>query len=325
MNDPFRRPPRFGTTDWAGQKIRAMIDEDDRRKARRSGGSTSQTAQAKTLGAAQATSGEVASDVPVYSQSQTHPFPPPSLALRQTPESRRGLIDSIIAEEGGYSNDPFGGETMFGITQEGIDDYRNRVDRSFNLTPGQISRDQAVQIYDALIKAYRLDQLADPDLRAQVIDMMVNPGIGATGQMLLDVLEQRGHDVRVDPTDNVIGSRTLGVIRDLVNQRDESELAHQQRARAPTQGVLCRSDPGRSAEARIPRWLDGSRQFVSLPSNRSTALNPKCGTGYLYKLHVYYVIQPVIDALHDIGRLAESDRDHHGRPCCRRAGRSRRR
>ncbi|MGH6930378.1 MAG: hypothetical protein ACREEV_18820, partial [Dongiaceae bacterium] len=73
MNDPFRRPPRFGTTDWAARKIRAMIDEDDRRKARRSGGSASQTAQVKTVDAAQATSGEVAADVPVYSQSQTHP------------------------------------------------------------------------------------------------------------------------------------------------------------------------------------------------------------------------------------------------------------
>jgi len=81
-----------------------------------------------------------------------------------------------------------------------------------------------VQIYDDLIRSYRLDRIADPDLRAQVIDIMVNPGIGAAGEMLLDALEERGYDVRVDPSDNVIGSRTLGIIRDLVNRRDEAEL-----------------------------------------------------------------------------------------------------
>jgi hypothetical protein len=220
MNDPFRKPPRFGTTDWAAQKIRAIIDEEDRRKARRSGRSAAQIAQVRPVGVEEAASG-----VPVYPQSQTHPYPPPHLALRQTPEGRRKLIDSIIAEEGPSSYDRFGGTTRYGITKGAIDDYRNRLDSSFHLAPSRISRDQAVQVYDGLIKSYRLDQIADPDLRAQVIDMMVNPGIGAVSQMLLDVLEQRGHDVRVDPSDNVIGSRTLGVIRDLVNQRDEGELA----------------------------------------------------------------------------------------------------
>ncbi len=272
MNDAFRRPPRFGTTDWAAQKIRAMIDEDDRRKARRSGDSTWRTAQAKTSGAAQATSGVVASDVPVHSQSQTHPFPPPYLALRQTPESRRGLIDSIIAEEGGYSDHPAdrGGPTMFGITQDAIDDYRNRIDGSFNLSPGQISRDQAVQIYDGLIQAYRLDQVADPDLRAQVIDTMVNSGIGSAGTMLLDVLEQRGFDVRTGLTDNVIGSRALGAIRDLVNRRDDRELARINnelvRRRKAHYADLIRDDP--SQQDFRDGWFDRADAFRFLPTGR---------------------------------------------------------
>ncbi len=226
MYDPFKRRPEFGSTDWAAQKIRALLDDEDRRKARQAASRAGQSSSAPSDGSAYPSTDELAPHQPAYAHRQSRPAPPPYLALRQTPESRRALIDSIIAEEGVYSKDPDdpGGETKYGVTQAAIDDYRDKIDRNFNLAPGEISRDQAVQIYDDLIRSYRLDRIADPDLRAQVIDIMVNPGIGAAGEMLLDALEERGYDVRVDPSDNVIGSRTLGIIRDLVNRRDEAEL-----------------------------------------------------------------------------------------------------
>lgn len=189
---------------------------------------TSSATDALPLTSADATyagTDETAPDQPAYIPRQSRPGPPPYLGLRQTPESRRALIDTIIADEGRSSHDPFGGDTQYGITRDAIDEYRRLVDGNFKLSPRQISRDLAVQIYDDLIKAHRLDRIADPDLRAQVIDMTVNPGIGATGKMLLDILEERGHDVRVDPADNVIGSRALAAIRDLVNQRNDAELA----------------------------------------------------------------------------------------------------
>jgi lysozyme family protein len=272
MNDPFRRPPRFGTTDWAAQKIRAMLNEEDRRRTRRSSGSNSRTEQARAVHPATAASSEVRSDMSVYPQSQTHPYPPPYLTLRQTPESRQGLIDSIIAEEGGYTDDPTdrGGPTNFGITQRTIDDYKNRIDSSFNQTPAGLSRDEAVQIYDGLIKEYRLDRIADPNLRAQVIDIMVNSGIDSAGKMLLDVLEHRGYDVRTGPSDNVIGSRTHAILRDLVNQRADKELTEVNndlvnRRRAFLFNLL-RNDP--SQEGRRDGWLNRADAFRVLPTGR---------------------------------------------------------
>lgn len=228
MYSPFNRLPQFGSTDWAARRIRNLLDDEDRRKARLTAQAASRAAQSSPMtsaGAGYPGADEGAPDQPANIPRQSRPGPPPYLALRQTPESRRALIDSIIAEEGNQSYDPFGGDTQYGITQPAIDEYKRIVDDSFNLAPRQISRDQAVGIYDGLIKAYRLDRIADPDLRAQIIDMVVNPGIGATGQILLDILVRRGHDVRIDPTDNVIGSRALGAIRDLVNRKDDAELA----------------------------------------------------------------------------------------------------
>jgi lysozyme family protein len=272
MYHPFRRPPRFGTTEWAAQRIRAIIDEEERRKAGRSGHSNLQTAQAQPFDETHADSAVAASDTSAYPQSQAHPYPPPYLAFQQTPEARRKLIDWVIAEEGGYSNDPadLGGETKYGITQDAIDDYRTRIDGSFNLSPAQITKDQAIQIYDELIKTYRLDRIADPDLRAQVIDMMVNHGIGNTGTMLLDVLEKRGYDVRSGPNDNVIGSRTLGVIRDLVNQRNDRELMRISnelvRRRKEFYADLIRKRPD---QRRFQQgWLERADSFRFLPTGR---------------------------------------------------------
>lgn len=275
MYDPFNRSPRFGSTDWAARKIRAMLDDEDRRKQAPSAQVASQAGQPSPLArdvSSQADTRDLASDQPTHAHRQSRPAPPPYLAFRQTPESRRTLIDSIISDEGGYQNDPAdrGGPTKFGITDETIADYRNRIDPGFNRTPAALSRDEAVQIYDGLIKEYRLDRIADPDLRAQAIDIMVNSGIDSAGRMLLDVLEQRGYGVRTGPGDNVIGSRTLGVLRDLVNQRDSRELTQinndlVQRRRAHLL-ELVRKDP--TQERFRDGWLDRADSFRFLPTGR---------------------------------------------------------
>jgi lysozyme family protein len=275
MYDAFRRRPQFGTTDWAAQKIRALLDDEDRQRARltvRAASRAARSSPATSDGSAYPSTDDVAPDQPAYAHRQSRPAPPPYLAFRQTPESRRALIDSIISDEGGYSNNPDdrGGPTKFGITQNAIDEYRNRVDGSFNQTPAGLSRDEAVQIYDGLIKEYRLDRIADPDLRAQVIDIMVNSGIDSAGKMLLDVLEQRGYDVRTDPSDNVIGSRTLGILRDLVNQRAGRELTRinndlVSRRRAFLLNLL-RGDA--TQEGHRKGWLDRADSFRFLPTGR---------------------------------------------------------
>lgn len=269
MYDPFTGSPQFGSTDWAARKIRDLLDDEDRRKSRLTAQAVP-SSPATSADAAYPGADEGAPDQPAYIPRQSRPGPPPYLALRQTPESRRTLIDSIITEEGNQSYDPYGRETQYGITQPAIDEYKRIVDDSFNLAPRQISRDQAVRIYDGLITAYRLDRIADPDLRAQVIDMMVNPGIGATGKMLLDILEERGHGVRIGPTDNVIGSRALGAIRDLVNDKDGAELARINnelvRRRKAYYAERIREDSRKNEYG--GGWMDRADSFRFLPTGR---------------------------------------------------------
>jgi len=146
MYDPFKGRPQFGSTDWAAQRIRTLLDDEDRRKARftaRAASRAGQSSPATPDGSAYPSTDELAPDQPADAHRQSRPAPPPYLAFRQTPESRRALIDSIIAEEGVYSKDPDdpGGETKYGVTQAAIDDYRDKIDRNFNLAPGEISRD----------------------------------------------------------------------------------------------------------------------------------------------------------------------------------------
>lgn len=275
MYDPFNRSPQFGSTDWAARKIRALLDDEDRRKHTLATQVASRTPQSSPLASdvmAQADTDEPASDQPTYAHRQSRPAPPPYLAFRQTPESRRALIDSIISDEGGYQNDPTdrGGPTKFGITRKTIDDYRNRIDPGFNRAPAGLSRDEAAQIYDGLIQEYRLDRIADPDLRAQAIDIMVNSGIDSAGKLLLDVLEQRGYNVRTSPGDNVIGSRTLGTLRDLVNQRDTRELTQinndlVKRRRAFLLNLL-QKDPAQ--EGHRDNWLNRADSFRFLPTGQ---------------------------------------------------------
>lgn len=276
MYDPFNRSPQFGSMDWAARRIRALLDDEDRKRMRLLAQASSTAADSSPVTVADAAHpgmDQAAADEPAYIPRQSRPGPPRYLALRQTPDSRRALIDSIISDEGSkYTNNPTdrGGPTKYGITQDAIDDHRNRIDPSFNRTPAELSRDEAVQIYDGLIQQYRLDRIADPDLRAQVTDIMVNSGIGSAGEMLLDVLEQRGYDVRTGPGDNVIGSRTHGILRDLVNQRDRRELTQinndlVQRRREFLLNLL-RKDP--SQEGRRDGWLDRADSFRFLPTGR---------------------------------------------------------
>lgn len=253
---------------------RRALQEEARRRARM------QVAQSSSSASAATTSTEEAqnetSAAPADAPSQTHPDPRNRYAswlLRQTPEGRHAFLDWMIDNfEGGYVNDPRdpGGPTKYGITQRAIDDYKNLVDGSFNLAPHQITRDQAVQIYDELIKKRRLDRIADPDIRAQVIDMMVNPGIEGAGQILLDVLEQRGYDVRLDPTDNVIGSRTLGIIRDLVDSGNGAELARINNAlvRRRQQYYEDRIRDNPAKQVFRDNWMNRAANFRFLPTGR---------------------------------------------------------
>jgi len=197
---------------------------------------------------------------------------PPEDPLAMTPESRRGLIRwSIDKLEGGYVNHPNdrGGPTKFGVTQRALDDYKRITGKTLG-PPRSLARPDAEDVYDALISNYRLDQIADPTVREQVIDIAVTSGIGTAGQLLLDVLQDRGYGVRTDPKDHVIGSRTLGVIRNLVDSDKSAELNRINNAllkrREQQLKKLIQTDP---TQAKFEKnWFKRAPSFRVLPTGR---------------------------------------------------------
>jgi lysozyme family protein len=177
-----------------------MLDREERRK--RATGALTQTAQS-----------------PEEAHEQER--------LEFTPEQRRAMIDHTINKwEGGYVNDPDdpGGETNFGITQPFIDEYRRLVDRNFALSPDQLTRDDARSLYDGMMSAKKIDKILDPELRAHVFDLMVNPGISAGPALVLDVLDDHGYKVKVGTNDDVIGSRALSAMNDLFLSGDQDKI-----------------------------------------------------------------------------------------------------
>lgn len=136
------------------------------------------------------------------------------------------IIDSILAAEGGYVNDPCdsGGETNFGITaavarQSG---YAGRM--------RDLTRANAFGIYSALywdkVKADDLLTLC-PAVCEEVVDTGVNMGTGRAGKFLqrcLNVLNKRGSLYKDLTVDGGIGPATISALRAYLNSRDEQTL-----------------------------------------------------------------------------------------------------
>lgn len=252
-----RKRPVFGSTDWAAQQFMRMLDRDDRLKQARAGAEpVTQTAQS-----------------PEEKHEQED--------WEFTPERRQALIDAIIGGEGGYVNrasDP-GGPTNFGITRDIIDDFNagRPAAQRFTTPIGRITHEQASRLYDAFISKHRLDEIDNPDIRAQVIDMAINMGIENTGRLLLDELESRRYDVGragVDPTSeqyNVVGSRTRGTLNELQRTRDVDKLRAINNALARRRVEYYASDPhiGKTnREDHLTGWLRRARSFLDLPTGR---------------------------------------------------------
>lgn len=85
------------------------------------------------------------------------------------------ILDAIIGREGGYVDDPIdrGGPTKYGITQATLTTWRGRY-----CTPEDVrglSEDEAREIYRRRYLEPFKD--ADPDVRAQLIDIAVTSGV----------------------------------------------------------------------------------------------------------------------------------------------------
>ncbi len=136
------------------------------------------------------------------------------------------IINSIIAAEGGFVNDPHdsGGETNFGITVA--------VARQFGYTGPMRSmlRGTAVEAYSSLywdkVKADDLLELS-PAVCEEVVDTGVNMGTGRAGKFLqrcLNVLNKRGSLYRDLVVDGGVGPATICALRAYLNSRDEQTL-----------------------------------------------------------------------------------------------------
>ncbi|TKD51799.1 glycoside hydrolase family 108 protein [Sphingomonas baiyangensis] len=134
-----------------------------------------------------------------------------------------GLIDEVIAREGGYSNHAAdrGGATRWGVTQAVarangyLGDMRH------------LPRDTAAAIYRRLYwQRPRFDAVADraPCIAAELFDTGVNMGPGvATGflQRALNALNRNGRDYADIARDGAIGPRTLAALDAFLAARGE--------------------------------------------------------------------------------------------------------
>jgi len=157
--------------------------------------------------------------------------------IQLSAQNRRSMIRQMIDQyEGGYVDDPddAGGPTKFGITRTGRDEFyrllrmgpeaARKIARS-GITPQNVSRQEAEDIYDVIMRGNKIDLIADPALRDQLLDMTVNLGSTAAASLFLDTLKEHGYEVRIGPNDSAIGSLALNVIRDLARSGDARKLS----------------------------------------------------------------------------------------------------
>lgn len=124
-----------------------------------------------------------------------------------------GLIDEVIAREGGYSNHPNdrGGATRWGVTQAVARKYGYLGDMR------NLPREKAVEIYHNIYwKTPRLEQIAHfaPILAAEIFDTAVNMGTHTAIRFLQRSLNalQDDEDRALLTLDGVIGSQSLSAL-----------------------------------------------------------------------------------------------------------------
>lgn len=209
-------------------------------------------------------------------------------AIRLTPENRRAMMSRMIDEfEGGYVDDPDdeGGPTNYGITGEALNEFQRllgigrkaaqdaaaqRVATLGRYTPRSLTRQEAEDIHDIIMRGNKIDMIADPSLREQVFDMTVNMGPAIAPGLLLDALEDLGYNVRNGPDDNVMGSKALGVIRNLALSGNNRELTRLNNALVDKRRAYYEDSIAREPTNKKFRrgWLNRANSFRILPTGK---------------------------------------------------------
>lgn len=140
--------------------------------------------------------------------------------------TKQRVIDSIIAAEGGYVNDPAdsGGETMYGITAE--------VARAngYHWAMKDLPRELAVRIYERKYwDSVRADDIAvlSTPVAAEVVDTVVNTGPERAAMFLQRALNALNCGEKLYPNiraDGKVGAATIAALRAYLVARDEQTL-----------------------------------------------------------------------------------------------------
>jgi lysozyme family protein len=167
-------------------------------------------------------------------------------------------LDQIIANEGGFQDDPrdtgnYAGDrllgTNYGITPNALASFRGvSVDEVTREDIENLTKEDAMEIY-AQDYYYRpgYDKIQNDDLKANVVDMAVNAGAPQATRLLQRII---GTDV-----DGILGPMTLQAINDSgVNTNDYST----ERKRFYLDITM--SDPTKLAY--LPGWVNRANKYI---------------------------------------------------------------
>lgn len=110
--------------------------------------------------------------------------PAPSPAESPLSDAERGrVLDALAPHEGAISDDPEDTLTHYGVTIEGLNDYKSRATPGDPIMKKQVkdlTRADARIVLDEIMRQYRADRIEDPRLRQHIFDMIVNhpPSLG---------------------------------------------------------------------------------------------------------------------------------------------------
>lgn len=146
--------------------------------------------------------------------------------MQKSNEYVDSVINHILELEGGYTNDPkdSGGETNFGITIKVAEahGYKGKM--------VDLPREKAVEIYkETYWKLPNFDKISDVHeaIAIEMFDTGVNCGTSVAGKMLqtvLNALNKEGSLYKDLVVDGLIGSMTIGALKELKSIRGEDGM-----------------------------------------------------------------------------------------------------
>ncbi len=126
--------------------------------------------------------------------------------MRQKEDRFQSAVNTVIKNEGGYSNDP---DDRGGVTKYGISDLFCR-QHGINITIKDLTLPEAKQLYRHYFwDKYNFDGITDLTLATKAFDAAVNIGPGTAIKLLQSICFDEPNDKRVD---GILGPVTLKAV-----------------------------------------------------------------------------------------------------------------